>query len=179
MANALANGMAKPMANGMANTMANTMAKKCHPNPNPNPNPKPKEVTDILALPLGDTSSQNSETTQVPEGVGVAMQTEKKASEDRGRPLIMHASLPKAAWAMWLEYRKRHRMPMDDQTLAMQLKHLALFSEDAQTAMIETSINAGWQGLFPPKGVKLDAPKQQRLRPAAEILAEEERRADG
>jgi hypothetical protein len=51
---------------------------------------------------------------------------------------------------------------MDPVTLAKQIKALLPYPPEVQREMIDTSINGGWQGLFPPKtgnGVRSAAPK--------------------
>lgn len=63
----------------------------------------------------------------------------------------LHESLPKESWGEWLEHRRRKRYPTDDLTLRKQLTLLAKHSSAEQAEMIDTAINAGWQGLFPPK----------------------------
>ncbi len=50
-------------------------------------------------------------------------------------------------------HRRRKRWPIDATTLGKQLKVLAGHSTAQQIEIIERSINAGWQGLFPPKTV--------------------------
>ena len=67
-------------------------------------------------------------------------------------PLELHASLPANSWAEWLEWRKGKKYPCDDITLRKHLKVLAAYDTDTQTAIIDRSIGAGWQGLFAPKG---------------------------
>lgn len=150
-----------------------------YPDPNKNPEPEPKtgEVNGVLALDSVENLSQSSTLRHRAKMRGVPA-SEKNPDEDR--PLIMHASLPKATWAHWIGWRKRHRMPLDERTLGMHLKLLARFTEAQQSEIIETSINAGWQGLFALKGVKgaLDAPRP-RLKSAAELEAEERQHGSG
>jgi uncharacterized protein YdaU (DUF1376 family) len=93
-------------------------------------------------------------------------------SIDPTKPLTMHATLPKAEWAQWLEFRRRRRWPMDDLTLAKQLKILAPFSREEQIRMIDRSIASGWQGIFPEKGARQLA-TERKARSTEEILAAE------
>lgn len=65
--------------------------------------------------------------------------------------LVLHSSLPQDAWEDWLAHRKDKRYPNDDRTLKRQLALLARYATDVQRDIIDTSIQAGWQGLFPPK----------------------------
>jgi hypothetical protein len=81
-------------------------------------------------------------------------------------PLLPPKELPEgieaASWAEWIGHRRRRRMPMDPVTLAKQIKALLPYPPEVQREMIDTSINGGWQGLFPPKtgnGVRSAAPK--------------------
>ncbi len=62
-----------------------------------------------------------------------------------------HDSLPTEAWAEWLEHRKRKRWPCDAVTLRKQLALLAPHDRETQRGMLDQSIQAGWQGLFPLK----------------------------
>lgn len=70
-----------------------------------------------------------------------------------------HESLPLASWQEWLEYRRKHRYPMTPMVLNKHLALLSSYSPAEQRAIIDNSIQAGWQGLFHPKGGK--PPKQQ------------------
>ena len=73
---------------------------------------------------------------------------EKKAAE----PLVLHENLPAAEWDEWLEHRRDKRLSMSPRALKKQLKLLAGYDTETQREIIDTSINAGWEGLFPPKG---------------------------
>ena len=75
-------------------------------------------------------------------------------------------------WREWIEHRKRKRWPCDETTLRKQLKMLAPFDNATRVQIIETSINAGWQGLFPPKGpAKPSAPPKREREPTADEIA--------
>lgn len=69
---------------------------------------------------------------------------------------VLHESLPRDAWEEWLEHRKSKRWPNDPRTLRRQLAVLAQFPTAMQREIIDVSINAGWQGLFAPKGKRLE-----------------------
>lgn len=71
---------------------------------------------------------------------------------ERAAPLVLHDSLPQIPWREWLEHRRVRRWPVDRRTLQKQLNTLAPFDSAIQTRMIDDSINAGWQGIFAPKG---------------------------
>jgi hypothetical protein len=60
--------------------------------------------------------------------------------------------LPSKEWDEWLSFRRKKRWPVDALTLKKQLKVLAEYDTATQRAMIDTSIQSGWQGLFPLKG---------------------------
>lgn len=74
-------------------------------------------------------------------------------------PVVRHQSLPIVEWAEWVDHRRRRRWPIDPTTLNKQLALLAEFDTETQRQIIAQSINAGWQGLFRPKGQKQQAPK--------------------
>lgn len=93
--------------------------------------------------------------------------------------LVLHGSLPKAEWAEWIARRRRKRWPLDEVTLRKQLEILAAYDTPTQQRMLNDSIQAGWQGVFPPKGSHLNGASKPitRLRTAEEIEAEEKTRA--
>jgi hypothetical protein len=64
----------------------------------------------------------------------------------------LHESLPRESWEDWLTHRRERRWSMSPRALKPQLKLLAKFDTDTQREIIETSMQAGWQGLFAPKG---------------------------
>lgn len=66
--------------------------------------------------------------------------------------LTLHESLPRDAWEEWIAHRRERRWPMSPRALKPQLKLLAKYDTETQRDMIENSLNAGWQGIFPPKG---------------------------
>jgi len=77
-------------------------------------------------------------------------------------PLALHASLPKEAWEEWLAHRREKRLSMSPRALNKQLKLLAAYAPEVQREIIDTSINAGWEGLFPPKGKPRASPTNGR-----------------
>jgi len=77
---------------------------------------------------------------------------EKKAAI--AAEVVLHESLPKETWEEWLAHRKEKRLTMSPRALKTQLKLLARYDSATQREMIETSINAGWEGIFAPKGAK-------------------------
>lgn len=64
----------------------------------------------------------------------------------------LHASLPKETWIEWIAHRRSRKWPVDSVTLRKQLALLSRYTTEEQRASIDNSIQAGWQGLFPPKG---------------------------
>lgn len=66
--------------------------------------------------------------------------------------LVLHDSLPTADWDDWLTHRRTRRWPMSVMALQKQLNVLKAFDRDTQAQIIGNSIQAGWQGIFPPKG---------------------------
>lgn len=93
----------------------------------------------------------------------------------RKQPPVLHDTLPQDAWAEWLEHRRKKRWPNDATTLQKQLKVLAPFDQEIQRQMLETSIQAGWQGIFPPRGSSPGV--RVRAKSVAELEAEEAARA--
>jgi len=79
--------------------------------------------------------------------------TEGKRSTERFRNVTatFHATLPMDAWEEWVAHRKARRWPCDPRTLGKQLSLLAKHDAAVQREMLDTSIQAGWQGLFAPK----------------------------
>lgn len=76
----------------------------------------------------------------------------KKNAGTEAVPLVLHASLPKESWEEWLAHRREKHLSMSPRALAKQLKLLAEYPTEIQREVIDTSINAGWEGLFRPKG---------------------------
>ena len=58
--------------------------------------------------------------------------------------------LNKEAWAEWVQFRKEIRKPLKPTTIKLQLKMLEKHKEN-HVEILETSIQNGWQGLFPNK----------------------------
>jgi hypothetical protein len=103
----------------------------------------------------------------------------KDASATRAE-LVLHDTLPTDSWHEWVTHRRSKRWPCDDLTLRKQLAVLMPFDTATQRRMLDDSIQAGWQGLFPPKagnGVHVTS-KPLKLRTADEIEAEERARGD-
>lgn len=79
--------------------------------------------------------------------------TEKnKSAGTKIAPLVLHASLPPESWSEWIAHRREKRLSMSPRALNKQLKLLAEYPTAIQREIIDTSINAGWEGLFKPKG---------------------------
>jgi hypothetical protein len=108
-----------------------------------------------------NAASNDSSSASTNEGTSRADLNQAKRSE--GKPggasaLVLHESLPMEAWDEWLSYRKGKRYPNDDLTLRKHLGVLAKLPTQVQREVIDTSINAGWQGIFPPKGRAIEKP---------------------
>lgn len=58
--------------------------------------------------------------------------------------------LDEAAWLVWLDYRKQIRKPLFPVSHPLAMKKLQRFGAK-QMAVVEQSIENGWQGLFPLK----------------------------
>jgi Helix-turn-helix domain len=105
----------------------------------------------------------------------------RKEEEQEGAPggalVVLHSSLPATEWDEWLTLRRKRRWPTDELTLRKQLAVLAPYDTLTQSEIINRSIQAGWQGLFPPKAT---GPPRKKYVPAptvAELEAEEAARA--
>lgn len=60
------------------------------------------------------------------------------------------APLDQAAWAVWLDYRKQIKKPLFPVSWPLAQRKLQRFGA-TQMAVVEQSIENGWQGLFPLK----------------------------
>lgn len=77
------------------------------------------------------------------------------------------------AWTRWQNYRSEIRKPLKPASIPAAQRALAAFGSD-QSAVVEQSIAAGWQGLFalkPQHGKPQPAPKREREPTADEIAA--------
>lgn len=71
-------------------------------------------------------------------------------------PIAIAEALPSAVqgtWAEWIQFRREKRMPLSGLALRKQVQFLVAYPPEAQIEILNTSIRAGWQGLFAPKGV--------------------------
>jgi hypothetical protein len=86
------------------------------------------------------------------------------ADKDKSAPaaLVLHKNLPGEEWREWLAHRRKRRWPLDEVTLRKQLAVLAEHDTPTQREMLNRSIQAGWQGIFPPK----DQPKRVQRPPS-------------
>lgn len=66
------------------------------------------------------------------------------------RKLTPPPELDAEIWEQWEQHRKALRKPLTPQARALQWKKLAEWGWEHQRAIIERSIERGWQGLFPP-----------------------------
>jgi hypothetical protein len=89
--------------------------------------------------------------------------------------LVLHESLPSKPWQEWLEWRRKRKWPCDPTTLQKHLNLLKGYDSETQTRIIDTSINANWQGLFHPKGKAGEPVKNYKPpRTVAQMEADEE-----
>ena len=110
-------------------------------------------------IPAFDESSRALANPREPSSLDMDMDMDRKGPRKGGEAasklaseVVLHESLPRDTWQEWLDWRRARRHPTDSTTLRKQLKLLAQFETATQIAIIETSINSGWQGLFAPKG---------------------------
>jgi hypothetical protein len=78
----------------------------------------------------------------------------------KGSRIDLHESIPRDAWEEWLAHRREKRWSMSPRALKPQLKLLAKYDTETQREILETSMQAGWQGLFAPKGKKANSQGQ-------------------
>jgi hypothetical protein len=60
----------------------------------------------------------------------------------------------KEIWIDWINFRKESKYTTAPTSIKLQIKKLSEYSEPIAIKMLENSIAAGWQGLFPPKDDK-------------------------
>lgn len=105
--------------------------------------------TNTVSSPLSNGGNPSDSLLLIPDSGRVV----RDGRERKGNGLPpLHASLPLDAWEEWLAYRREKRLSMSPRALAKQLKLLARYPTETQREIIDTSINAGWGGLFPSKG---------------------------
>ena len=98
--------------------------------------------------------------------------TDTEGNVSRNVSPTFHDSLPQTEWQEWIAFRKTKRWPCDPVTLNKQMKVLARHDTATQAAMLENSIQAGWQGIFPPKAGAKPAPPAPQPPPTEEQIAE-------
>lgn len=101
------------------------------------------------------TPEDTGGTPRTPTHTHTHTQTQTREDKNQKRasaPVLLHESLPKMAWEEWIGVRRAKRWPCDAVTLRKQLAVLSEYDTESQREIIDKSINAGWQGLFPPKG---------------------------
>jgi hypothetical protein len=129
-----------------------------------------QQVTNAPVAMLQDASKALA--TCLPRGEERREETEER-QRGADAPLVFPEGFAKEAWEEWIAHRRAKRWPTDNLTLRKQIEILGRESPEAQREMIDRSINAGWQGIFPPKGT---APKGRKWVPPksiAELEAEE------
>jgi hypothetical protein len=99
------------------------------------------------------TSTSRSRHAPVTQGALPDKTETRQRQEEEAAPaaVVLHESLPSEEWEQWLAHRRKKRWPVDPLTLAKQLEVLRPYDTPTQRQIINTSINAGWQGLFAPK----------------------------
>lgn len=99
-----------------------------------------------------DTSSTRLTPSSLTADSGLRTPDNRGPGRSRVAVLVLHESLPSEEWEQWLSLRRKRRWPVDDLTLRKQLDLLKSYETAIQRQIINASINAGWQGLFAPKG---------------------------
>lgn len=103
--------------------------------------------------------------------------TDKNKSAAGAAVVVLHESIPREEWEQWIALRRKRRWPIDELTLRKQLEVLRNRDTETQRQIINASINAGWQGLFPPKANGVVKPKYVPSLTTEEIEAQEAARA--
>jgi hypothetical protein len=132
----------------------------------------PQESTPV------NTSTSVNRRQPIAEAEAYAEAEAKNKSAPEGALLVLHSSLPTKEWDEWLTLRRKRRWPTDELTLRKQLAVLAPYDYLTQAEILNTSIQAGWQGLFASKTAT--GPPRKKYVPAptvAELEAEEAARA--
>ena len=107
------------------------------------------------------TNQQTNKPTNAgePAGEGEISKSKKPA---KFNPLTVSLPFPspafKQAWADWITHLGEKRKPPTEKSTELQLKKLGKFSEAVAVAMINQSIEKGWQGLFDLKAEDLPRP---------------------
>ena len=86
------------------------------------------------------------------------------------------------AWARWVAYRRTRKLTTAEPTVTAQAKKLAEWHKAGHdpTAIIDTSITSGWNGLFEPKDSRGNERYDDKLQRTADALTGRNRRpADG
>lgn len=107
-----------------------------------------------------ERDSHNDVTGQSPEVTRSDTDTDTETEKTRAGALVLHESLPREAWDEWIAHRREKHWSMSPRALKPQLKLLAKHATATQREIIETSLNAGWQGLFEPKGQSNSKPRK-------------------
>lgn len=134
---------------------------------------------------LAEPSPSPRPSSLVSSSLGVESSREETKGGERGGAagaavVVLHESLPAEEWEQWMSLRRKRRWPIDALTLGKQLEILKPCDTATQRQIINASINAGWQGLFPPKHTNGSTRKPQQDAPTtAELEAREAARAGG
>lgn len=79
----------------------------------------------------------------------------KTARVPRVDPIAVAEILPstvQGTWSDWIQFRRERRFPISGTALRKHVEFLAAYPPETQVEILNTSIRAGWQGLFAPKG---------------------------
>lgn len=101
----------------------------------------------------------------------------KNKSAAEAAVVVLHETLPTEEWEQWITLRRKRRWPTDEVTLRKQLGVLQDRDTESQRQIINASINAGWQGLFPPRTNGVVKPKYVPSPTTEELEAREAARA--
>ncbi len=80
--------------------------------------------------------------------IGKRINEENQRKESEGT-LPFESPAFVTAWESWQKYRRERKQALTPSTIKAQLEKLAKLSESDAIAVIQTSIEKGWQGLFP------------------------------
>lgn len=87
-------------------------------------------------------------------------------------PIELPACIPKQSWDDWCRYRRERKKPITESAARLQIKSLTKWAAAGHdpTAIIETSIMNGWQGLFEPKVLAPQPAQPKVVRRAREYV---------
>jgi hypothetical protein len=126
-----------------------------------------KQKADLMGDPLTDP---NSDLMAIEKKRKEKKRIKEKINKKKGSSIELPEWLNKEVWNDWVQHRKQKRNKLTDKTIERQIKLLEKH-KDIHVAILEYSIQNGYQGLFPDK-VK---PEEQIKKRSSCVMTDEER----